>query len=348
MDPGAGFSRGEVDEAVKRETEGRNTTPPQAAGLPHREIRKGIKKWYEAAKRDLPWRRTRDPYAIWISEIMLQQTRVATVIPYYEKFLNAFPDARALVAADEDRVLRMWSGLGYYSRARNLRKAAREIGDGEFPKEYDAIRGLPGVGDYTAAAVASIAFGFPYAAVDGNVRRVIARLSGDGHADFIKIANHLLDRRDPGVWNQAMMELGATVCLPRNPLCGACPAAKWCEARARGTQNELPLKKVKPETVRLSRTLFVVRRQGKILLAPGERVRGFWDLPERIRPASLGPVVGEFGHSITHHRYRFEVREAIVTRIPKAFCWVAEQQLHEIPLSTTAKKALRCLTKVVV
>ena len=333
---------------VMRETDGRSTTPPQAASLPHKEIRRRIKRWFEKAKRDLPWRRTRDPYAIWISEIMLQQTRVAAVIPYYERFLDSFPNVAALAAADEDRVLRMWSGLGYYSRARNLRKGAREIGDGEFPRDYEAIRGLAGVGDYTAAAVASIAFGLPYAAVDGNVRRVIARLSGDGNADFTKIANHLLDRRDPALWNQAMMELGATVCLPRDPLCGACPAAKWCEARARGTQNELPLKKVKPETVRLSRTLFVVRRRGKILLAPGQRVRGFWDLPEGIRPARLGPVVGEFGHSITHHRYRFEVREAMVTRIPKAFRWFAEEQLHEIPLSTTAKKALRCLIKVVV
>jgi A/G-specific adenine glycosylase len=308
-------------------------------------IRNGLKRWYQAAKRDLPWRRTRDPYAIWISEIMLQQTRVAVVIPYYLKFLSAFPDAGALAHADEDLVLSMWSGLGYYSRARNLKKAAQQVCADGFPRDYESIRALAGVGDYTAAAVASIAFGLPYAAVDGNVRRVIARLSGDGNADFPKLANNLLDRRDPGVWNQAMMELGATMCLPRDPLCGACPVAKSCEARASGTQHELPLRKVKPETVRLSRTLIVVRRDGRILLAPGERVAGFWDLPETLAAAKLGPVVGEFGHSITHHRYRFVVREGIVKGIPKGFRWFAEDQLHEIPLSTTAKKALRCLKR---
>jgi A/G-specific adenine glycosylase len=281
---------------------------------------------------------------------MLQQTRVAAVIPYYEKFLSAFPDARALARADEDRVLRMWSGLGYYSRARNLRKAAQQIGEDGFPQDYESIRELSGVGDYTAAAIASIAFGLPHAAVDGNVRRVIVRLTGDGGADVGKLANELLDRRDPGRWNQAMMELGATVCLPRDPLCGACPVAKLCEARARGTQAELPLKKPKPETVRLSRTLLVVRRDGRILLAPGQRVAGFWDLPETLASAKAGPVVGEFGHSITHHRYRFVVREAVLTQgivkgIPKGFRWFADEQLHEIPLSTTAKKALLCLKR---
>jgi len=280
---------------------------------------------------------------------MLQQTRVAAVIPYYEKFLSVFPDARALAAAEEDLVLRMWSGLGYYSRARNLKKAAEQICEDGFPRDYESIRGLAGVGDYTAAAIASIALGLPHAAVDGNVRRVIIRLTGDGAANVAELANDLLDRRDPGRWNQAMMELGATVCLPREPLCGACPVAKLCEARAQGTQAELPLKKTKPETVRLSRTLLVVRRDGRILLAPGERVAGFWDLPETLASAKLGPVVGEFGHSITYHRYRFVVREAILRRvngIPKGFCWFTEEQLHEIPLSTTAKKALRCLKSV--
>jgi A/G-specific adenine glycosylase len=307
-------------------------------------IQNGIKKWYEAARRDLPWR-PRDPYAIWVSEIMLQQTRVAAVVPYYETFLTEFPDARTLAQADEELVLRLWSGLGYYSRARNLRKAAQEMG-AEFPRDYESIRALPGVGDYTAAAIASIAFGLPHAAVDGNVRRVIARLSGDGKANFTKLAGELLDRGDPGTWNQAVMDLGALVCLPRDPLCEACPVAKFCAARGLGTQHELPVRKAKPETVRLSRTLIVVRRGRRILLAPGERVAGFWDLPGTFQTAKLGPVVGEFGHSITHHRYRFVVREAIVKGIPKGFRWFAEDQLHEIPLSTTAKKALRCLKNV--
>ena len=163
-------------------------------------------RWYGRAKRDLPWRRTRDPYAIWISEIMLQQTRVAAVIPYYERFLRRFPDAAALAQAPEQELLAMWSGLGYYSRARNLQKAARQIVElGTFPHDYASLRELAGVGEYTAAALASIAFGLPHAVVDGNVRRVIARLLNDGRANPQQWADRLLDRRDPARWNQAVM-----------------------------------------------------------------------------------------------------------------------------------------------
>jgi len=183
-------------------------------------IRTKLTRWYARTKRDLPWRRTRDPYAIWISEIMLQQTRVAAVIPYYERFLRRFPDAAALAEASEQELLAMWSGLGYYSRARNLQKAARQMVErGTFPNDYASLRELAGVGDYTAAAIASIAFGLPHAVVDGNVRRVIARVINDGHANPQELADRLLDQRDPARWNQAVMERGATSCLPREPLC---------------------------------------------------------------------------------------------------------------------------------
>ena len=271
---------------------------------------------------------------------MLQQTRVAAVIPYYEKFLRAFPDAAALAGAKEDRVLTLWSGLGYYSRARNLQKAARQIVElGEFPREYESIRELAGVGDYTAAAIASIAFGLPRAAIDGNVRRVTARLAGcDETGDF---AHRLLDRSDPGRWNQAMMELGATICLPRDPKCGECPVAKFCAAKSRGMQHELPAKRVKPAPERLSRTLLLARRGGKILMTPGERVKGFWDLPEKIEGARMGAIAGEFRHTILHRHYRFVVRVAEAGKISHGLRWFRESELTEIPLSTTARKALR-------
>jgi A/G-specific adenine glycosylase len=306
-------------------------------------IRRKLVRWYERHKRDLPWRTTRDPYAIWISEIMLQQTRVAAVIPYYTRFLNTFPGTAALAAASETTLLTMWSGLGYYSRARNLQKAACQIEQrGSFPSTYEDIRALAGVGDYTAAAVASIAFGLPYAAVDGNVRRVIARLT-NGKGDAAAAADLLLDRNNPSRWNQAMMELGATVCLPREPLCGVCPVAQACEAFRRGTQRELALKRHKPETIFINKTLLVIRRGGRVLLTQSGRVKGFWDLPEPFEGARIGAKLGEFRHAITHRSYRFTVSEAIAGKTPAGFRWFGEQELKKIPLSTAAKKGLRCL-----
>jgi A/G-specific adenine glycosylase len=305
-------------------------------------IRKNLARWYDRGKRDLPWRHTSDPYAIWISEIMLQQTRVTAVIPYYERFLKRFPDPAALAEALEDEVLTLWSGLGYYSRARNLQKAARQIvAMGSFPRTHEKIRELAGVGDYTAAAVASIAFGLPHAVVDGNVRRVIARLSnGSGEAQVI--ADSLLDRANPSRSNQALMELGAVVCLPRDPQCGACPIAVQCQARKAGTQNELPGKRAKPATIHLKRNLLVIHQKGKILLAPSPRVLGFWDLPEPFKGARIGARLGEFRHAIAHRRYRFTVHEGVVRTAPKGFTWFRYKEIDEIPLSTTAKKGLRC------
>ena len=304
-------------------------------------IRAKLIRWYERAKRDMPWRRTRDPYAIWISEIMLQQTRVAAVIPYYERFLARFPDAAALAAASEEDVLALWSGLGYYSRARNLQKSARQIQEvGAFPSTHEAIGELAGVGAYTSAAIASISFGLPHAVVDGNVRRVFARLTNDADADTQALADGLLDRRDPARWNQAVMELGALVCIPKAPLCGECPLAKHCAARAAGTQSEVPSKKIKPATERLERKLLVIRRGGKILLVPSHRVKGFWDLPEPVPGAKIGEVLGTFTHTITHRHYTFTVRLATGT-IRGNGQWFEERRLAELPLSTTSKKALR-------
>jgi A/G-specific adenine glycosylase len=302
-------------------------------------IRRALTRWYLRVRRDLPWRRTRDPYAIWISEIMLQQTRVAAVIPYYEKFLAAFPDARALAGSPEPKVLAMWAGLGYYSRARNLHAAAKLIAEADFPRDFDSIRALPGVGAYTAAAVASIAFNLPHAAIDGNVRRVVARLTGKDE-DVEPSAARLLDPENPGRWNQAVMELGATVCLPRDPVCDVCPLTRYCRARVDGTQHQLPAKRAKPDPVKLARTLLIIRRGDRIALTRSPRVRGFWDLPEPFDSATAGPVIARFRHTITHHHYTFEVREAAAKSVPKSIRWFDAQRLHEIPLSTTARKAL--------
>ncbi|MEQ1886937.1 MAG: A/G-specific adenine glycosylase [Bryobacteraceae bacterium] len=305
-------------------------------------IRRKLTRWYHTVKRDLPWRRTGDPYTIWISEIMLQQTRVAAVIPYFERFLNHLPNVAALAAVPEDTLLALWSGLGYYSRARNLQKAAKEIvARGGFPQEHAELLQLSGIGDYTAAAVASIAFGRPHAAVDGNVRRVIARLTNDADTDVQIVADQLLDRKDPGAWNQAMMELGATVCIPREPLCDACPLRNDCAARRAGTQSELPGKKKKPDVVRLEKTLLILRRGETILLVPSPRVSGFWDLPEPFPGAASGAELGHFGHQITNKRYRFRVQEAKARKIPHGAQWFTLETLQEIPLGTTARKALR-------
>jgi A/G-specific adenine glycosylase len=313
-------------------------------------------EWYRRVKRDLPWRNTSDPYRVWLSEIMLQQTRVQAAIGYYERFLARFPTVEALASASEDEVLAQWAGLGYYSRARNLWKAAGQImAGGGFPRDYEGIRALPGIGDYTAAAVASIAFGLPYAAVDGNVLRVVARVENDasdiGSAKtrerFRGIAQGWMGRRDPGEFNQAMMELGATVCLPRNPMCLVCPLAGSCRAREEGTAGQLPVKLRKTEPVRLDVVLLLVRRKGRVLLRrrddAASRMAGFWELPgpDDLPGARIGEYLGTFRHTITHHHYTLTVRAASARPKGQAFGWFSDDELGEIPLSTTVRKALR-------
>jgi A/G-specific adenine glycosylase len=223
-----------------------------------------------------------------------------------------------------------------------LQKAARQIvALGSFPRTHEQIRELAGVGDYTAAAVGSIAFGLPHAVVDGNVRRVIARLTnGSGNAQ--EIADLLLDRRNPSRSNQAVMELGAVLCVPRDPQCGACPLTSECAARKAGTTHDLPAKRAKPATIHLKRDLLIIHQQDKILLAPSPRVQGFWDLPEPFEGARIGARLGEFRHAITHRSYRFTVHEGVVRSAPNGFRWFSCKDIDEIPLSTTAKKGLRC------
>ena len=250
--------------------------------------------WYRANARDLPWRKTEDPYRIWVSEIMLQQTRVAAVLGYYARFLAAFPTVEALAEAPEDRLMKLWEGLGYYSRARNLQKAARRVVElGGFPDTYQGLLALPGIGDYTASAIASAAFGAREAAVDGNVLRVVTRLM-DCHDDIADPKTKKTvrtgvqgamphDAADIRVFNQAMMELGATVCIPNGPpKCDMCPAAALCLGRARGTAGALPVKAAKKARRVEEKTVFLLLREGRVALRrrPGTGLlAGLWEFP---------------------------------------------------------------------
>ncbi len=257
----------------------------------------------EKNKRGLPWLGERDPYRIWLSETLLQQTRVEQGLPYYHAFLEAFPTVRDLAAAPEDRVLKLWEGLGYYSRARNLLKAAQMVVrdfDGRFPESLEGLRRLPGVGAYTAAAVASFAFGLPHAVLDGNVYRVLARfydldLEVPGTAAqklFAHRANAVLDRLDPAAWNQAIMDFGALVCTPRKPDCAHCPVADHCGALLNGTVLERPVKKAKkPKRLRVLHFLRL-DRAGEVLVERRDNTgiwAGLWQFPLWEAPAGEGP-----------------------------------------------------------
>ena len=297
---------------------------------------------------------------MWVSEIMLQQTRAQAASPYFQRFLERFPTVERLAAAEEEEALALWSGLGYYSRARNLLRAARMVAAaGAFPRDYASIRRLPGVGDYTAAAIASIAFGIPRPAVDGNVLRVIARVENDSSnvgaartmERFRAIAAEWLPRQAPGDFNQALMELGATVCQPRNPRCSECPLESCCAAHAAGVAGSLPVKPPRPTPVYLEGILFIIRKGRRVLLrregADAERMAGFWSLPtpEDIPGARRRGSIGSFRHSITHHRYHFSVFQAGVWHggvpIRDGFRWVDPSEFAEIPLSSTARKGLK-------
>lgn len=285
---------------------------------------------------------------------MLQQTRAQAVAPYYVHFLQQFPDAAALARASQSAVLAAWSGLGYYSRARNLQRAAGEVAARGFPRNYETIRELPGVGSYTASAVASIAFGQPHAVVDGNVLRVLSRLTNDSsdlglaqsRSRFEQMAQVLLDRRQPGSYNQAMMELGATICAPKTPHCPLCPVSEFCEAQAAETQNMLPVKARKAPSQIVECVSVVVVRDGRILLwerpADSPRMAGFWELPapEQLPGLQLAHTLGSFRHTIANHRYLFTVFSGKISRSPRGMQWFAGDQLSQMPLSTSARKAL--------
>jgi A/G-specific adenine glycosylase len=307
-------------------------------------FRRQLLAWYARTKRDLPWRRSRDPYSVWVSEVMLQQTRVTAAVPYYERFLHRFPDFYRLAESLESDLLAHWAGLGYYYRARNMQKAARKMAeDGAFPSTYDAIRDLPGVGDYTAAAIASISFNLPHAVVDGNVLRVLSRVDDDatdiatalGKKRFTVLAETLLDRHHSGEYNQALMELGATVCLPKNPQCLICPVCSLCLGRARGRQNDLPVKARPQKSVEEQRTLYWIEQDDRLLLwqrpADSGLMPGFWELPEaeHLSGVRSEESAGSFRHTITFHNYLFTVERAQPPRDIGCCQWIEKARLTD-------------------
>lgn len=251
-------------------------------------------RWYDENRRVLPWREEVSAYRTWVSEIMLQQTRVAAVLPYFERFMAAFPDVAALAAAEPDRLMKLWEGLGYYSRARNLQKAAKIVTEqygGQFPRTYDGLCALPGIGDYTAGAILSIAFGQAVPAVDGNVLRVAARITGSGF-DILDAKNRrtfrawmaaAMSRERPGEYNQALMDLGATVCTPGGePLCDACPARDFCRAHQTGRERQLPVRAPKKARRREEKTVFLLVREccAALRRRPEEGLlAGLWEYP---------------------------------------------------------------------
>jgi A/G-specific adenine glycosylase len=317
-------------------------------------FRRALLAWYDRARRDLPWRTAGpDFYRVWLSEIMLQQTRVEAVIPYFERFLSVFPDVHSLARAPEPAVLAAWSGLGYYSRARNLHRGAKQVAEAGAPAGYEDLRALAGIGPYTAAAIASIAFGQPHAAVDGNVMRVVSRVTGDAgeisspvtKARFTETAELLLDRGRPGDFNQAMMELGATVCVPRSPRCTECPVAHFCQARATGRENELPVKLKKNVSRDVPLDLALFRNGAGVFLiqraASERRLAGFWELPAKLSfPRWRGRLATQFTHQIVNDRFRITVFEGAASKTLPAGKWFTLAELDAIPLTTVTRKAL--------
>jgi len=347
----------------------------QSAYDKRRPIQRALLRWYDRRRRDLPWRRTRKPYAIWVAETMLQQTQVKTVIPYYGRFLEAFPTIEALAKSRRERVLTLWSGLGYYRRAQNLQSAAKIIireHCGKLPRDWRALRALPGIGDYTAGALMSIAFQRRYPALDGNARRVLTRLFGLAtEHELRRVAAELVPSSHPGEFNQALMELGSTGCLPRKPLCPKCPVAACCAARKSGMVHRLLPSGSKSPARKIDWPLAVIQKDGKILLRRRPEsgiLAGLWELPggERRSGESLKAtlkrhldglgarvmvkwIAGVIRHRITDRNIRAPVyRCRCRGKLPIAdrrWRWFALSTLHSSPLSAMSRKALELVIR---
>lgn len=318
--------------------------------LPDREFHRALTAWFDRAGRDLPWRRTRDPYAILVSEFMLQQTQVATVIPYYERWLARFPDAATLAAAPEAEVFHAWQGLGYYARARNLHRAAAQVAAAGFPKNLAEIRALPGVGRYTAGAVATLAFDQATPIVEANIARVLARLfqmeeridSAAGNSKLWALAETLLPKRGAGKHNAALMELGALLCTPRRPRCAACPVARWCTAT---DPESLPRRQPRRALVLLDERCGFIRRDDEILLAQQttRRWHGLWKLPLIAAPAADTPPLLEASYPFTHHRVRLAVFAADFSAATEPATWHRLDALEQLAMPSPHRRALAAL-----
>lgn len=343
-------------------------------------------RWASHNLRDLPWRaEPRDPYRVWLSEIMLQQTQARTVIPYFHRFTERFPTVQALAAAPLDEVLKLWEGLGYYARARNLHRAARQVVadlDGRIPDTVEGLRRLPGIGDYTAGAVASIAFGRDAPVVDGNVKRVLARVfalrdditSPRTTAALWQLARDILPRGRAGLWNEALMELGATVCVPRAPRCPECPIRRHCQAHAQDIQDELPVRRERPQRPHKDVTAAVILKRGRVLIAQrplGGMLGGLWEFPggkrepgeslpeclqREIREElgieiAVGRELARVEHAYTHFSitlYAFICRH--VSGRPRAiqvadWHWVPLDDLDRFAFAVTDRKVIQALRR---
>ncbi|QDT55065.1 A/G-specific adenine glycosylase [Caulifigura coniformis] len=366
---------------------------PQSAKAPEgdwsadeiRSLQTSLKAWSKRTPRDMPWRGVGDPYRVWISEIMLQQTTVAAVVPYYERFLARFPDIATLANAHEQDVLSAWEGLGYYSRGRNLHRAAQAVMSnhgGEFPRDVEALRGLPGVGRYTAGAIASFAFDVKAPILEANTQRVYARLAGDegdprtsdGQTRLWNFAERILPARGAGPFNQALIDLGALVCVPGRPKCEECPLVHLCRAHRAGRQDQIPPAKARPKVTDVHEAVMAVRRNGTWLVRqrqPGERWAGMWDFPRlplerpietpgkafaglqdalmdstglHALPAALLP---HFSHSVT--RYRIHLARVVANYAAGEWSQLAEvrwlklEELAALPMPMAARRLVRDL-----
>ena len=343
-----------------------DAAPVSPAGKDLATFRRALLRWYDQHRRNLPWRKTRDPYRVWLSEIMLQQTRVAAVLDHYRIFLERFPNVQALAAASEEAVLAAWSGLGYYRRARRLHRCAKELvqkDGGRFPQSAGALQALPGIGRYTAAAIASIAFDEPVAVVDGNVERVLQRLIGTKMTGINlttpqtwQQAQTLLSNSRPGDFNQAMMELGATVCVPREPRCLVCPVRKWCIARGEVPRTESPSRQEKKQIwCALEQRDGNGRGHGKVRLVQRPRkaslMPGMWELPQSSEPPRSLPAAAHwrtFRHSITITDYTVHVLRDVPlrnsppgARQPAKGKWIAIDRIPQIPITGLTRKILK-------
>jgi A/G-specific adenine glycosylase len=347
-----------------------------------RRFQQRLKAWYRERARDLPWRETSDPYCIWVSEIMLQQTQVATVISYYRRFLERFPTVRELAAADEKDVLLLWEGLGYYRRARQLHAAAKVIVDqhaGEFPRDAESVRELPGIGRYTAGAILSIAYDQHEPILEANTVRLLSRLVGyrldptqsKGQRVLWNVAEEILPKRSVGTFNQALMELGSEICVPAAPRCLICPVSQFCEAKRLGLQEKIPARTKRPNYEDVTEAAILIQRRGKILLrrcGPAERWAGLWDFPRyavrakresRIHAEVADKVSEETGlevqvgcrlktmkHGVTRfritlHCYDVQHVSGRLKRNGSELKWVNPDELAEYPLSVTGRKLCR-------
>ena len=338
--------------------------------------------WYDIHKRTLPWRGQPSAYAVWISEIMLQQTRVEAVIPYFEKWMRLFPNVQALAQASEHDVLNAWEGLGYYSRARNLHKAAKIVAEqynGEIPRDLDELRKLPGIGRYTLGAIASIAFGMDMAALDGNIKRVYARIfdltepvdSPAGEKILWELAEKYLPKGRAGDYNQALMDLGATICIPKTPRCLICPVMKLCKARQNGTQNQRPVMKPKKEVPHYVHGAGVIVEKRKVLLAQRPStglLGGMWEFPNgrvigdpakelpkalktgyklRVGRTRGKDILGVVQHGYTHFKVTVYVYQCDLIWMPERtnLKWIPLKDLDEYPMGKIDRKIAKMITK---